>query len=380
MAKSTMKGVTSRKKGNSIFWYARVNDEKVYCGKGKKGQERAEAARGKYLSQRYQGLDEGAGLQIYKPKFSSIAALSSWYMDLPSIKKQVRYPAKVDFNKHLLRHLGDMPVNKVATDTLEIYRSKREVEGAASSTIDGEISLLRSMYRKAWKSRKIKAETIPAEFPVLDEHNPRRTITEDEYKRLLEAAPPDYKDVLIAGYETGMRSAEICKLTASQVHLGVSHISGQVVDYISLGIFDTKNRTERTIPVSAELKEVLLRRLEGLAEDDLVFTREGFPFTNVNISLRFKRACNKAKIPHGDKLLNAKGERIGLVFHSLRHSRITLWVQAGFSDELIRRASGHRSLAAYQRYVRLDPAAVMRLVENGVKPGQNLSKAASSAD
>ena len=300
-------------------------------------------------------------------------------MDLPSIKKQVRYPAKVDSNKHLLRHLGDMAVHKVATDTLEVYRSKREDESAASSTIDLEVSLLRSMYRKAWKSRKIKAETIPAEFSILDEHNPRRTITEDEYKRLLDAAPLDYRDVLIAGFETAMRSGEICTLTASQVYLGVRHISGQVVDYISLGIFDTKNRTERTIPVSAELKEVLLRRLEGLSGDDLVFTREGLPFTNSNIANRFKRACRKAEIPHGDKLLGSKGERIGLVFHSLRHSRISLWVQAGFSDELIRRASGHRSLAAYQRYVRLDPTAVMRLVENREKVGKNLSEVAIGA-
>lgn len=375
-----MKGVTSRKVGDSIYWFASVYGEKIYCGKDKKGEKRAEARRAKYLVQKYQGLDESAGLQVHKPKFRNIEKLSEWYMELPSIKKQVCYPAKVDSNKHLLRHLGEMALHKVATDTLEVYRSKREDEGAASSTIDLEVSVLRSMYRKAWKSRKIKAETIPAEFPILDEHNPRRTITEDEYKRLLDAAPYDYRDVLIAGFETAMRSGEICKLTASQVHLGVRHISGQVVDYISLGIFDTKNRTERTIPVSAELKEVLLRRLQGLSGDDLVFTREGLPFSNINIANRFKRACKKAEIPHGDKLLNSKGERVGLVFHSLRHSRISLWVQAGFSDELIRRASGHRSLAAYQRYVRLDPTAVMRLVENREKVGKNLSEAAIGAD
>jgi hypothetical protein len=35
----------------------------------------------------------------------------------------------------------------------------------------------------------------------------------------------------------------------------------------------------------------------------------------------------------------------------------------GFSDEIIRRATGHKSLEAYQQYVKLDPAAVMRLVE-----------------
>ena len=59
-----------------------------------------------------------------------------------------------------------------------------------------------------------------------------------------------------------------------------------------------------------------------------------------------------------------KGERIGIVFHSLRHTRTTKWVEMGFSDEITRRATGHKSLSAYQQYVKLDPAAVIRLVDN----------------
>jgi len=55
--------------------------------------------------------------------------------------------------------------------------------------------------------------------------------------------------------------------------------------------------------------------------------------------------------------------RVGVTFHSFRRSRISQWVMQGFSDEIIRRASGHRSLQAYQDYVRLDPAAIYRLVE-----------------
>jgi hypothetical protein len=62
-------------------------------------------------------------------------------------------------------------------------------------------------------------------------------------------------------------------------------------------------------------------------------------------------------------LKTRRGERIGIVFHCLRQTRTTEWVKRGFSDEIIRRATGNRSLEAYQQYVKLDPAAVMRLVE-----------------
>ncbi len=92
--------------------------------------------------------------------------------------------------------------------------------------------------------------------------------------------------------------------------------------------------------------------------------------------------CEKAGVPHGDKLLNKKGERIGIVFHCLRHTRTSKWIEMGFSDEIIRRATGHKSLEAYQRYVKLGPQSVMRLVEGkkseadifGIKTTETLIK------
>jgi hypothetical protein len=53
----------------------------------------------------------------------------------------------------------------------------------------------------------------------------------------------------------------------------------------------------------------------------------------------------------------------------------------GFSDEIIRRATGHKSLAAYQNYVKLDPSAVMHLVNgqtdnSGIKSPRTLENTA----
>jgi hypothetical protein len=38
-------------------------------------------------------------------------------------------------------------------------------------------------------------------------------------------------------------------------------------------------------------------------------------------------------------------------------------IEGGFSDEIIRRATGHASLEAYRNYVRLEPATLMRLAD-----------------
>ena len=132
---------------------------------------------------------------------------------------------------------------------------------------------------------------------------------------------------------------------------------------------DTKTGARRNIPISETLKAVLKRRIKGLDPEDPVFTTEaGKKFSPETVVLRMKTVCKNAGIIYGDKPVNAKGERIGVVFHCFRHTRTSKWVSMGFPDEIVRRATGHKNLDAYQQYIKLDPHAVMRLViEEGTK-------------
>lgn len=269
-------------------------------------------------------------------------------------------------------------MHQVSGDDQELYREKMLSQGYSDGTINNQIALLSAAYRMAVKRKLISTDFLPGEFIRVDKTVPRRKITEAEYNLLLEhASSDDFRDVLICGYESAMRRNEIRNLTREQVHLDVSHISGNVLDYIDLGIFDTKTGARRTVPVSPALKSVLKRRIRGLSGEDFVFTHKAQKCTKIWIWRSMKRTCENASIIHGDKAVNAKGERIGIVFHCLRHTRTSSWVEAGFSDEIVRRATGHRSLAAYQAYIKLDPNVVMRLVaeRNGTKTGQNHRKA-----
>jgi len=95
--------------------------------------------------------------------------------------------------------------------------------------------------------------------------------------------------------------------------------------------------------------------MKGLDEEDLIFVNNGKKWTASAVYFYLKRACELAEIPYGDKAVNKKGERIGIVFHCLRHTRTSKWVEAGYSDEIIRRATGHKTLEAYRRYVKIHP-------------------------
>ena len=298
-------------------------------------------------------------------------------MTLPSVQEKKAYKRKVAACSHILDFFGDMPLNQIEGDTQEKYRQIRKNKGAADATVDIEIQFLRTFYLTALRRKRINSDHVPGEFILYHNVNPRRTVTDDEFKKLAESANDYFRDVIICGYESAMRLSEIIKLTASQIFLDVQHISGNMVDYIDLGTFDTKTGARRTVPVSPTLKEILKNRLVGLQSDDYIFLRKnGKRYTQQGASQQMKYTCEKAGVPYGDKLLNHKGERTGIVFHCLRHTRISKWVEMGFSDEIIRRASGHKSLDAYRRYIKLDPHAVMRLViepkidkvdKNGIK-------------
>jgi hypothetical protein len=236
MAKK-IKGVTCIIRNGATYWYARVGGQRVYCGKGDKGYKVAVAARSKYVAKRYETREMTAGLKVRKAEFRTVRDLSNWYMQLPKVQQLTSYERKVFASVHLLKHLGSKRLVNVDADTLEQYRERRAGEGAQSGTIDYEIGALSAMYHLAMKRKKIQGDLVPSEFPVAREVNPRRIITEEEFSSLHAAADSDFADVLLCGYETAMRSGEICKLTAGQVRLNIAHISGTVVDYIDLGIF-----------------------------------------------------------------------------------------------------------------------------------------------
>jgi integrase len=377
MKKSKMKGVSCVTRNGETYWYAHIDGRKLYFGKGEDGRKSAQAAKGKHLAEKHEGRELRGGLQMKRAKIANFQELHKWYFELPDMKAQKVYGRKVQALAHLVDYFGKRPLNAFEKDEQSRYVEFRKREGAAEGTVNVEIELLSSMFHEAIKSKQFPVSVMPGQFIRNGDSAPRRTVTEDEYKRLLESANPAFRDVLVCGYESGMRSSEIINLRASQVHLDVSHISGETLDFISLGQFDTKTVAERLIPVSEELKEILIRRMQGLAPDDYVFTNGvGKSYCRKEaISRLMESVCKRAGVKYGDKTVDRHGRREGIVFHSLRHTRVTKWVESGFSDEIIRRASGHHSLNSYRRYVNIrDARPIMNLVKVSEKPDNSSIK------
>ena len=361
-----MKGVTSIERKGTTYWYASIDGQKKYCGKDAEGKELAEAARSKHLAKKYEIRQAGAGIEVKRAAFNKIRDMCNWYMELSTTQKKKSYLRETQALKHLLPYFGKIPVGKLkGSDTVK-YRDKRTKQKANDNTVDYELAVLRQIYRLAIKLDEIPPDSIPGQFVMNGEVNPRPIITNEQFELLHKNTTPKKKHILLCAWESAMRSGEISNLRAKNVHLDAfTDMDGEWVSYISLGVFDTKTGAERTVPVSDTLKEMLIRRLEGLQPNERVFLREdGKPFNANSISDRMRTLCKQLDIPYADKLLDEEGYRVGIVFHCLRHTRTSKWVEMGFSDEIVRKATGHKSLEAYRRYVKLNPSSVMRLVKS----------------
>jgi len=379
---SPMRGVVCKYVNGSWYWYARLSNRLECFGAGEEGLEKAVAAKSKENQDKAVAKLQGAGIRIQTTEFRTFKMLSNWYMQLPEVQRLGSYTRKVQAAAHLMAYFGKMKLARLDADEIERYRQIRQSQKAASRTADLEVENLRAMFNKAVERKKIPVELMPGQFPMENGHVPRRTVTEDEYKLLLKEADPKFRDVIICAYESAMRSTEVCELRASKIILdeprivmGSNGIRETVMaSYIDLGIFDTKTGARRTIPISDELRKVFERRLQGLEPTDHVFTtRTGRFYTKHQVAARFKNVCKRAKVVHGDKIEidpDGKPLRPGITFHCLRHSRVTIWIEMGYSDEIVRRASGHKTLEAYRRYAKPDPGKVMVLVQSQ-KPDKN---------
>ena len=91
---------------------------------------------------------------------------------------------------------------------MDKYREMRRQAGAARGTIDGEIKFFRAAYRLAAKRKKIPADVLPGEFYQVNQVNPRRISSDDEFESILEHTVEQGLSDEIIRRSTGHKSLE----------------------------------------------------------------------------------------------------------------------------------------------------------------------------
>ncbi len=251
----------------------------------------------------------------------------------------------------------------VSPDTVDDGRRRLEAAGRAPQTVKHYLGLLRHVFelaRRRW--RLVTANPVHlVELPTVLAKAPR-ILDPDERRRLLEAAEPMVRRLIIAAMYTGLREGAIMHLTAERF----TAIPGW------LQAVDEKGDREYWIPVAAPLAE-LVRSL-GIIKGPLWRKETGdimrwFPrkaWERSLVTADLAEQCEQRYVdPRGTPRVRITW-RPRVRFHDLRHLVGTTLIEAGIPVRVVQRFLGHAKLATTERYTRpTDPALVdaVRILE-----------------
>lgn len=226
---------------------------------------------------------------------------------------------------HLVPYFGGLKLEEITPLMIEQYKTARRKSVRESST-NREIALLKVMFNLAM------AWGFASENPVLkvkmysEKGNIKeRVLTDEEEARLLAAAAPHLRPIILGLLNTGARRNELLTLTWDRVDL-----ERRTVRLVRL-----KAGQNPVMPLNERAHEVLTA-LKVKAKSDCVFTGpKGQRLTTIRHS--FENACRRAGLK-------------GLRLHDLRHSFATRLIRRGVDIVTVQSLLGHVSVVMTQRY------------------------------
>lgn len=217
-------------------------------------------------------------------------------------------------------------INKALIDHVREVRSK----GVAVATTNRYMALVRAILRKAcfdWEW----IERVPKVGQLRDKNGRIRSLTREEFSRLLAQLPQHLRDMAIFSVATGLRQSNVTRLQWKQVSIERRHL------WISAD--QHKNGKAHAVP----LNDAALHVLERRKGDNLkfVFTYEGNPIVQVNTKA-WRNALVRAGIDD-------------FRWHDLRHTFATWHREAGTPTHELQRLGGWKSMEMVERYAHVAP-------------------------
>jgi integrase len=285
---------------------------------------------------------EGRIFEILTDSEMTFVQLSEWYKNLASVKKLASYYEIKSYLKMFNEINGDKVLSDFKLIDLENYQVHRSGKGIKAVSIDAEIARIKTMVTKAFDNDLIGGQPLKAfrRLKKLSKPSDRtrdRIITLVEYLRLLDAATPYLKGMLILLMHTGMRPGERKMLKWEYI----DHKAG----FIRLPATITKEKQKRTIPINHHVQTVFDNTPRHI-HHDYVFTYRNQPIIRKGSWEGFAGCCKRAGIPYGKKI------DTGIVPHDFRRTFKTNCMKAGVDKVLRDSLVGHSLKGMDAHYIK----------------------------
>ena len=289
-----------------------------------------------------------------------------------------RADAEARYRLHLLPHFERRRACQITTAQFKTYIRIRQSEGAAAGTINRELELARHTFKMAFDGHKILVKPY---IPKLRETNVRTGFfTRDEVDRLCRHLPETLAAMVRFAFLTGWRLEEIRQLLWRQIDFERNEIR--------LDVGSTKNLKGRVIPMSAEVRAILLTVLAAqrtIGRDKMksqiataaitTLTAKVFPVGEFRKT--WKTACYKAGLPcivepikiRGHQQFNADGTpKVKVIkalrtFHDLRRSFAREMDRMGIRQGAIMQLGGWLTDSVFRRYAIVSESDLRDAVE-----------------
>ena len=260
-----------------------------------------------------------------RPNVSLKFAIESWLAEVVAGKKSAKQTGS--HAAAVQRGMGDERISDAPIFGMAI----REESILSAGTRNRRLCILKAVAKFAWLKGWTE-ENLSGKIQLLPEPKyHRREVTLDDARKLIQrASTPRAKALIALSAYTGLRLGEVLKLQPEDVKGGV------------IIARDTKNGTDRIIPILPELKPHLKQ----------------IPFDAGwrNVYRGFESARKRAKLD--------------IRYHDLRHMVASAVANSGGSQALAMKLLGHKSEQTHQRYIHPEVEAMRKMLGKALSPSK----------
>lgn len=236
---------------------------------------------------------------------------------------------------HLKEFFHGKNLSDITPELIEKYRLARRANRISPATINRETACLTTIFSKALSWGKVEINPVLKVKKFREPASRERILTGDEARRLLNAASPELRPLLITALGTGLRRGEILGLKFTELDF----VRGSIL------ISHSKSGKPRKVPMSGTVAAALgavPRRGEYVFHNP----KTGRPIKDVKTA--FRAACRRAKKNPADK----KDPGItGFRFHDLRHTALTWMLRGGADIVTVSKIAGHSNIQMTAKYL-----------------------------